>query len=111
MDLEPSKTNYLRYDAQTYEKEGFLEVKGRVQELAQKPRFWQMTVKATTLDPETGVLDRREFKFRPVERFRLSELAPIVNDKIHESEDYLPKCVSVMVCARIMEPVKKRKRR
>ena len=41
--LKPSKRHFLRYDAQKYEKEGFIEVAGKVQQLAQKPRFWQVT--------------------------------------------------------------------
>ena len=59
--LKPSKKHFLRYDAQTYEKEGFIQVSGKVR-----------------------------------------ELAPIVNEKIHEDEDYLPDCISVLVCARVM---------
>lgn len=102
MNLKPSKKHFLRYDAQTYETEGFLQVEGRVRELAQKPRYWQITVKAKTLDPETGVIEIRDFKFRPEDRFMLSELAPIVNEKIHEADDFLPECISVMVCARVM---------
>ena len=41
--LKPSKRHFLRYDAQTYEKSGFIEVAGKVREMAQKPRFWQVT--------------------------------------------------------------------
>lgn len=100
--MKPSKKHFLRYDAQTYETEGFLQVEGDVVRMARTPRFWQITVKAKTCDPETGLLDIRDFKFRPDDRFMLSELAPIVNEKIHEADDFLPDCLSVMVCARIM---------
>lgn len=100
--LKPSKQHFVRYDAQTYAEKGFIEVAGRVQELAQKPRYWQITATAKTCDPETGVLDKRHFKFNPQDRFMLSELAPIVNNKIHEADDFLPDCLSVIVCARVM---------
>ena len=99
--MEP--TNHLiRYDAQTYEKSGFLEVRGRVQELAQKPRYWQVTATAKTTDPETGELAKHHFRFRTDTRCKLSELAPIINDRIHAEDDYLPDCLSVMVVARVM---------
>jgi len=100
--LKPSKKHYLRYDAQTYEKEGFIEVAGKVQQLAQKPRFWQVTAKAITQDPKTNEQQTKYFKFNPTSRLKLGELAPIVNDYIHDSDDYLPDCVSVMVVARVM---------
>lgn len=99
--MTPSK-HFARYDAQTYETEGFLQLSGRVQEMSLKPRFWQVTATAVTYDPETNVKERRHFKFRTEQRCRLSELAPIVNNKIHEDDDYLPDCLSVMVVARIM---------
>ena len=51
--LKPSKRHFLRYDAQTYETNGFIEVSGKVRELAQKPRFWQITAKAITEDKTT----------------------------------------------------------
>lgn len=40
--LKPSKKHFIRYDAQTYEEKGFLEVGGKVQKLAEAPRFWQV---------------------------------------------------------------------
>ena len=100
--LKPSKRHFLRYDAQTYEKSGFIEVAGKVQEMAQKPRFWQITAKAITQDPKTGEQQSKHFKFNPTSRLKLNELAPIVNEYIHDGDDFLPDCVSVMVCARIM---------
>lgn len=100
--LKPSKQNYLLYDAQRYETDGFIQVSGRVRELAQEPRFWQVTVTCKTQDPATGEQLRHHFKFCTDGRFRLSELAPIINDQIHARDDYLPDCLSVIVCARIM---------
>lgn len=100
--LTPSKKHFIRYDAQTYAEKGFLEVSGRVQDLAQKPRYWQVTATAKTQDPATGEVQKKHFKFTTQDRFRLSELAPIINNKIHEDEDYLPDCISVMVVARVM---------
>ena len=49
----PSR-HYLVYDAQTYAERGFLEVSGRVRDMAQKPRHWQITATARTQNPETG---------------------------------------------------------
>jgi len=100
--LQPSKRDFLRYDAQRYEKDGFIEVAGRVRELAQKPRHWQVTATATTQDPETGERARHHFNIKADGRYRLSELAPIINEQIHAEDDYLPDCLSVMVVARVM---------
>ena len=92
----------MLYDAQTYEKDGFIKVSGRVRKLALKPRFWQVSATAITQDPKTNERQRKNFKFQTSDRFKLGELAPIVNERIHEDEDYLPDCISVMVCARVM---------
>lgn len=100
--LKPSKRHFLRYDAQTYETQGFIELSGKVKELAQKPRFWQITATAKTQDKDGIELQSKHFKFNPGERLKLNELAPIVNDFIHKDDDFLPDCVSVMVCARVM---------
>ena len=100
--LTPSKKHFIRYDAQTYDTHGLLQAEGKVRELAQKPRYWQITATAKTQDPETGEVQKKHFKFTTQDRFKLSELAPIVNNKLHESNDYLPDCISVMVCARVM---------
>ncbi len=100
--LKPSKNHFLRYDAQTYETQGFIEVSGRVRQLAEKPRYWQVTATAKTQDPATGEQAKAHFKFRPEQRIRLSELAPTVNDFIYSHDDFLPNCESVMVCARVM---------
>lgn len=100
--IKPSKKHFLRYDAQTYDENGFIEVSGKVRELAQKPRFWQITATAKTQDPKTGEQQTKHFKFKPTERLKLSELAPLINDFIHAGDDFLPDCISVMVCARVM---------
>lgn len=99
--MEPTN-HFIKYDAQTYEKQGFLEVRGRVRELAQEPRYWQVTATARTADHATGERARHHFKFRTEKRYKLSELAPIINDRIHAEDDYLPDCLSVMVVARVM---------
>ena len=100
--MTPSKRDFLRYDAQRYEKDGFTEVSGRVRELAQKPRFWQVTATARTRDPETGEVVKHHFNIKARGRYMLSELAPVINDEIHSHDDYLPDCISVMVVARVM---------
>jgi hypothetical protein len=100
--LRPSKRDYLRYDAQTYEQQGFIEVRGRVRELAQSPRYWQVTATARTQDPATGEQRKHHFKFKTNQRCKLSELSPVINERIHEEEDFLPDCLSVMVVARVM---------
>lgn len=99
--MTPSK-HYIRYDAQTYAEQGFLEVSGKVREMAQKPRYWQVTATARTQDPATGEMVKHHFKFRTHQKCRLSELSALVNDEIHKAEDFLPDCLSVMVAARIM---------
>lgn len=100
--LKPSKNHFIRYDAQTYEEKGFLEVGGRVKKMAESPRFWQVSATAITQDENGVERQRKNFKFQTDHRFKLGELAPIVNERIHEDDDYLPDCVSVMVCARVM---------
>ena len=97
----PSR-HYLVYDAQTYAERGFLEVSGRVRDMAQKPRHWQITATARTQNPETGEMVKHHFKFRTHQKCRLSELSELVNDEIHKTDDFLPDCMSVMVVARIM---------
>jgi len=94
--------HFLRYDAQRYEKDGFIEVAGRVRELAQKPRYWQVTATAKTQDPATGEQRKHHFKFKTNQRYKLSELSATINERIHEEDDFLPDCLSVMVVARVM---------
>ena len=100
--MNPSKRDFLRYDAQTYAENGFIEVRGRVRELAQEPRFWQVTATARTQSEDGTERRKHHFKFRTDRRYKLSELAPVINDHIHSHDDYLPDCISVMVCARVM---------
>lgn len=92
----------MRYDAQTYEQQGFIEVRGRVRELAQSPRFWQINVTVRTRDPETGETEKRIISFKTEERAKLSELSHLINDRIHQEDDFLQECVSVMVVARVV---------
>lgn len=99
--LKPSN-HLLRYDAQTYEQHGFIETRNRVRDLAQQPRFWQVTATARTQDPDTGEIRKHHFKFVTEERAKLSELSQAINERIHQEDDYLPDCLSVMVVARIM---------
>ena len=98
--LKPSKKHYLRYDAQTYETQGFIDLSGKVQEMAQKPRFWQIT--ATPITTDGKQLDRTHIKFNTPNRVKLSELAPVINEHIFSLDGFLGQCVSVIVCARIM---------
>lgn len=99
--LKPSN-HLLRYDAQTYERDGFIERSGRVGDMAQKPRFWQVTATCRTIDPDTGEMMKHHFKFKDCVRAKLSELSQLINERIHQEDDYLPDCISVMVVARIM---------
>ena len=100
--MKPSSRDFLRYDAQTYAERGFIEVSGRVRELAQELRYWQVTATAKTQDPATGEQRKHHFKFKTNQRYKLSELSPIINERIHEEEDFLPDCLSVMVVARVI---------
>lgn len=96
-------TNHLiRYDAQRYETDGFIEVRGRVRDLAQSPRYWQITATARTQDPATGERRKHHFKFVTRDRCKLSEISQTVNEAIHAEDDFLPDCESVMVVARVM---------
>lgn len=99
--LRPSR-HLIRYDAQTYERDGFIEVKGRVRDLAQKPRYWKVTATARTQDPDVGELATHRFEFVTEDRAKLSELSHVINERIHAEDDFLPDCLSVMVVARIM---------
>ena len=78
--LKPSKKRYLRYDAQTYEISGFIEVAGKVQQLAQKPRYWLVTAAPITTNGQQ--IDRTHIKFNTPNRVKLSELAPVINEHI-----------------------------
>ena len=98
--LKPSKRHFILYDAQTYEKTGLTQVNGNVRAMAQKPQLWRVSVNPVTTD---GVqIDKTRLVFSPKERLKLSELAPIINEHIHSIDDFLDKCISVIVCARVM---------
>ncbi len=98
--LKPSKRHYLRYDAQTYETQGFIEVSGSVKDMARVPQFWQVSITPRTTDGEQ--IDKTNLKFTSDKRMKLSELAPIINKHIFTLDDFLPKCISVIVVARVM---------
>ena len=100
--LKPSKRHFLRYNAQTYETQGFIDLSGKVQEMAQKPRFWQVTAKAITQNEDATEKRTTFFKFVTDTKITLGELSIVVNDHIGKDNDFLPDCVSVMVCARVM---------
>lgn len=98
--LKPSKRHYLRYDAQTYETQGFIEKSGNVEQMAKVPQFWQVSITPKTTD---GVqIDKTNLKFTSDKRMKLSELAPVINEHIFALDDFLPKCISVIVVARVM---------
>lgn len=98
--LKPSKRHFILYDAQTYEKTGLTQINGNVRAMAQKPQLWRVSVNPVTTD---GVqIDKTRLVFSPKERLKLSELAPIINEHIHSIDDFLDKCISVIVCARVM---------
>ncbi len=98
--LKPSKRHFILYDAQTYEKTGLTQVNGNVRAMAQKPQLWRVSVNPVTTDGKQ--IDKTRLVFSPKERIKLSELAPIINEHIHSLDDFLEKCISVIVCARIM---------
>ena len=98
--LKPSKRHFILYDAQTYEQTGITQCGGNVRAMAQKPQLWRVSVNPVTTD---GILiDKTRLVFAPKERLKLSELAPIINEHIFNLDGFLDKCVSVIVCARIM---------
>ena len=45
---------------------------------------------------------KTHFKFTTDQKTTLGELSIVVNDHINKDNDFLPDCVSVMVCARVM---------
>lgn len=98
--LKPSKRHYLRYDAQKYETQGFIEESGSVKAMAKVPQFWQVSITPKKTDGEQ--IDKTNLKFTSDKRMKLSELAPIINEHIFALDDFLPSCISVMVCARVM---------
>ena len=110
--LKPSKRHFLRYDAQTYETNGFIELSGialkmasdttKEQRFSKEPRFWQITATAITQNEDATEKRKTHFKFQTNEKCKLSELSEVVNNHIFEDNDFLPDCVSVMVCARVM---------
>lgn len=98
--LKPSKRHFLRYDAQTYETKGFIKKSGNVEQMAKVPQFWQVSITPKTTD---GVqIDKTNLKFTSDKRMKLSELAPVINEHIFALDDFLPKCISVIVVARVM---------
>ena len=98
--LKPSKRHFILYDAQTYEQTGITQCGGNVRAMAQKPQLWRVSVNPVTTD---GILiDKTRLVFAPKERLKLSELAPIINEHIFNLDDFLDKCISVIVCARVM---------
>jgi len=98
--LKPSKRHFILYDAQTYEKTGITQCSGNVREMAKKPQLWRVSVNPVTTDGKQ--IDKTRLVFAPKERLKLSELAPIINQHIQSLDDFLEKCISVVVCARIM---------
>jgi len=98
--LKPSKRHFILYDAQTYEQTGITQVNGNVRAMAQKPQLWRVSVNPVTTDGNQ--IDKTRLVFAPKERIKLSELAPIINQHIHSLDDFLEKCISVIVCARVM---------
>ena len=62
----------MRYDAQKYETQGFIDLSGKVREMAQKPRFWQVT--ATPITTDGKQLDRTHIKFTTPSRVKLVSL-------------------------------------
>ena len=81
--LKPSKRHFLRYDAQTYETQGFIDLCGiplkmhndttKDQRFSKEPRFWQVTAKAITQD----ATEKRTtfFKFVTDTKITLGELS------------------------------------
>lgn len=110
--LKPSKRHFLRYDAQTYEEKGFIDLCGiplkmhndttKDQRFAKEPRFWYVTATAITQNEDATEKRKTHFKFTTDQKTTLGELSIVVNDHINKDNDFLPDCVSVMVCARVM---------
>ena len=98
--LKPSKRHFLLYDAQTYEQSGFIKINGDVCEMAKKRQLWSVSVSPVTTDG--AQIDKTRLVYAPKERLKLGELSPVINEHIFSLNDFLDKCVSVIVCARIM---------
>lgn len=96
--LKPSEHS-VYYDVDQYQIDKKMQFNGNVLKLAQKPRYWQVTV---TVKTTNGVLqDVDSIPFRPTSRVKLGEIASLINDYIF-GLDFIGKCVSCKVCARVM---------
>ena len=83
--LKPSKTLSTLRRAKI-RKRRLYQVAGKVREMAQKPRFWQVT--ATPITTDGKQLDRTHIKFTTPSRAKLSELAPVINEHILSLDDF-----------------------
>ena len=87
--LKPSKRHFLRYDAQTYETQGFIDLCGiplkmhndttKDQRFSKEPRFWQVTAKAITQNEDATEKRTTFFKFVTDTKITLGELSIVVN--------------------------------
>ena len=111
--LKPSKRHFLRYDAQTYETQGFIDLCGiplkmhndttKDQRFSKEPRFWYVTATAITQNEDATEKRKTHFKFTTDQKTTLGELSIVVNDHINKDNDFLPDCVSVMDKVRVVK--------
>lgn len=100
--MKASEKDYLQYDANTFDNEGFKVLAGRITVLAKKARFWAVSVRVVTqsLDQKETIKDY--FKFETKERCMLSDLREQIKREVLDKDDYLPICLQCLVTARPM---------
>jgi hypothetical protein len=100
--LKPSAKHFLQYDAATFENEGFKTLNGRISQLALEPRFWSVSVKVVTENPEGTERIKDHFSFKTAQRCRLSDLREQIKREVLDKDDYLEVCTQCLVTARVM---------
>lgn len=100
--MKPSQTDYMQYDANTFDNEGFKVMAGRIHALAQKPRFWSVSVRVVTESRDGKQRVKDFFKFSTKERCMLSDLRDQIKKEVLDKEDYLEVCTECLVTARPM---------
>ena len=73
-----------------------------VSKLANKPRFWAVSVRVVTQSEDKKEQIEDFFKFTTKERCLLSELREQIKREVLDKDDYLPICLQCLVTARPM---------
>ena len=79
--LKPSKRHFLRYDAQTYETQGFIDLCGiplkmhndttKDQRFSKEPRFWYVTATAITQNEDATEKEKLTLNLQQIKKQRL----------------------------------------